>query len=558
MAEWNDLKKPLGLDLARHNNGPTLNSRDIEYLKDKLPSSGRALVLVIEKIEATLDRSNEPTKHIANQLARHIAANIIEMEDGDTPNSDELASRARLIAIIKTSEPYVPLASIKGFGLGVFDVGKGFAASATHPLDTAQGLAYTFNHPIDTWHAMQEADRTRLIEILRTDDDAARRAAYAEIDTASLLNTYLTVTGSAASIKTAANMGKSGLNAIKQHLDKLPPPGGAMVTSEGPIMSGAYAAKTGNLIPKIDPLSLGIVSMAGKGENSEPDPANQGDNANLSPKLHISAEKQHALIYRFVNELLDDYYGSRKQIGDLEQNIMATLQKVCTTNSAEVRQQAVNTLWNQVRYLAPHNTDPAAWMKYAFQTRYIGTLLEQELNSGNPTIEIKLPGLAQGTQGVDYAYIPDYNNYPSIYARADKAFSRLAATNYHDLHQTESVLTRIPLSKDLALNPKAQAILVTEEQTSGFKQSTGSDGQLFHTFEFGKPKYRFILAENELGLKPIYTAIEQSEAQSLVIQADRFDFRYPNNDIALLAMDRAASWHAALEMANPSLGGPGL
>jgi hypothetical protein len=47
MAEWNDLKKPLGLDLARHHNGPTLNANDIADLKIKLPTSGRALFIVI-------------------------------------------------------------------------------------------------------------------------------------------------------------------------------------------------------------------------------------------------------------------------------------------------------------------------------------------------------------------------------------------------------------------------------------------------------------------------------------------------------------------------------
>lgn len=132
MADWNDLKKPLGLDLARHHVGPTLNAKDISELKIKLPTSGRALIMVIEKIEATLDKGDDPGKRSANQLARHIAANVIEIENTSTPNPDELESRARLIAAIKSSEPYTPLADIKGLGLGIFDVGQGLASSIMH------------------------------------------------------------------------------------------------------------------------------------------------------------------------------------------------------------------------------------------------------------------------------------------------------------------------------------------------------------------------------------------------------------------------------------------
>ena len=559
MADWNDLKKPLGLDLARHHVGPTLNANDISELKIKLPTSGRALIMVIEKIEATLDKGDDPGKRSANQLARHIAANVIEIENTSTPNPDELESRARLIAAIKSSEPYTPLADIKGLGLGIFDVGQGLASSIMHPIDTAQGLVNTFTHPIDSWRAMQKAERTRLIEILRTDDADARRAAYAEMDTAALFNTYLAVAGGTASIRSAANLGKSGLNAIKQHLDNMPPgAGGVMVTPEGLVMNDVYAAKTGDLVQKTNPFSLGIVAMADKENNSGRDSPITGTSQNAAPATYMEAEKRHALIQRFVTDLLNDQLGSPEYYLDMRQNIMATLRNVFQPNSIETQQQAINTLWNQVRYLAPHDNEPAAWINYASRTRYLGDLLEQELNAENTSTKIELAGLAEGTQGIRHAYIPDYKSYPSIYTRADKAFGGQAVSNYENTHPTEKVLTRIPLSKELSLNPEARAVLVTEEQTSGFRQTTNVMGEPTYAYEFGHPKYKFIVAENELSQRPSYINITPELAKQLVNESEGFNQYYPDRDIAQLAIDRSASWNAVLEMADPSPGAPGL
>lgn len=558
MADWNDLKKPLGLDWARHNNGPTINANDIEDLKHKLPTDGRALELVIEKIEATLDKGDQPAKLTANQLARHIAANIIEMENGDTPNADGLASHARLIAAIKSSEPYAPLASIKGWGLGVFDAGQGLVSGVVHPLDTTEGIVNTLNHPLDTWQAMQQAERTRLVEILRTENAEIRQAAYAEMDTASLLNSYLAMAGSAASIKSAANIGKVSLNAIKQHLDNLPPgTAGAMVTPEGLTMNDAYAAKNSSSAHAA-PFNMGITAMADQGSNSGKDSPGTGASQNAAPAYLMPAEKRHALIIRFVTDLLNDQGGSTEHYLNMRQNIMASLGNVFMPTSIETQQQAINTLWNQVRYLTPHDKEPAAWINYASRTRYLGELLEQELNAGNTSAKITLPGLAEGIQGVNNTYIPDYKNYPSIYARADKAFGRLAVSNYEDKHPNETVLTRIPLSKELPLNPEAQSIIVTQQQTSGFSQTIDLNGEPRYAYEFGQANYKFIVAGNELGQRPTYLNITPELAKKLINESEGFDQHYPDRDIAQLATDRIASWRGVLDMADPSLGAPGL
>lgn len=551
-SNWDDLTKPSGLNLPRHHDGPALNANDIQDLKTCLPTQGITLSKVIEKIEATLDKADDPGKKAANQLARLIVANIIESNADDDATSDDQQSYARLIAVIKATEPYSPLANIQGFGLAVTDTIKAASSMMIHPIDTTQALANALLHPLDSWRAMQAIDRGRLVEILRAQNAEARQAAFAEMNTAGLLNTYFMMTGGLS----LANIGRTGFNTLIRHFDDLPPPGpNAVVTPENIVFKAPSLARADVIAHQ--PWSLGNVFMAAPENNhSQSNKTDHRPSQVDTVSQALSPEERRTLIQRFVTELTVNI--KTPTAGDMQASLDSTLQQITSQSLTRIQPDVIHRLWNQVQYLAPHDSDATAWIFYGTRARHIGKLLEDELNVNNLSARIKLPGLEEGTQN-SRAYIPSLSRYPSSHALADAAFSELAINNYEHLNRADKVLARMPISKTLPLDPDAQAVLIIEKNSSNFEFVTGGDSSLNYRYEFGQNQYVFVLVKNELSKSPKYHSLTPEQAKELVVEARNLNHLNPNRDVADLAIDRLASWEAAFEKAQEAApGGPDM